>query len=289
MAKRPIVKRTEAEMIRLLRARHSEAAGNGRAHAFVDHVRDAAGFDAVRTIDAMSMGLWPSRGLIIDAFEIKCSRSDWLKELRDPSKAEAFCKRADRFWLVVGDAQIVKDGELPDGWGLLAAQGTGDTARLVQKVAPTMLRPFQTPEQSRTPGGAPLPPGLTRSFLASLMRAATAQAAATPEEIEDARTHARASADAMYKAQLESARADVDSLGGIIRDFEQASGVSIRTWRLEKGEAGRIGEAVAAVLRQDAQADMARQRLERQAEALRTAAEATERALAQLREQDGGG
>jgi hypothetical protein len=44
-------------------------------------VRDAAGFDSKRSADVITVATWPSRGLAIHGFEVKCSRSDWLREL----------------------------------------------------------------------------------------------------------------------------------------------------------------------------------------------------------------
>jgi hypothetical protein len=55
---------------------------------------------------------------------VKVSRSDWLTELRDPEKAEAFRPYMHYWWLVVSDASIVRDGELPEGWGLIVKSGS---------------------------------------------------------------------------------------------------------------------------------------------------------------------
>jgi len=49
--------------------------------------------------------------------EIKVSRSDWLAELRDPSKAEAWARHC-HYWYIVAPADVVRD-DLPEGWGLL--------------------------------------------------------------------------------------------------------------------------------------------------------------------------
>lgn len=46
-------------------------------YVYLRQVRDAAGFDAGRTIDALAVGTWPSRGMHVIAHEIKSSRSDW--------------------------------------------------------------------------------------------------------------------------------------------------------------------------------------------------------------------
>jgi hypothetical protein len=54
---------------------------------------------------------------------VKVSRSDWLRELKDPSKAAEFIPYMNCWWLAVSDKRIVRPGELPDDWGLLALRG----------------------------------------------------------------------------------------------------------------------------------------------------------------------
>jgi len=66
----------------------------------------------------------------IHGFEVKVSRADWLSELRDPSKAEAWSRHCHYFWLVVSDKSIVQD-DLPEGWGLLVRGKAG--LRVVKK------------------------------------------------------------------------------------------------------------------------------------------------------------
>ncbi|WP_026912310.1 hypothetical protein [Patulibacter minatonensis] len=262
-----IVKRTEGEMIAMLRRRHEQTSGNGDAYAFIPHVRDAAGFDARRTIDGYAMHLWKSRGLTIDAFEIKCSRSDWLRELKDPQKADGFCERADRFWLVVGDAAIVKDGELPPTWGLLVAQGGGDTARLVQKVEAPRLRPWVG-----TKGEVqPLPPGLDRSFLAALLRAATKTSGVTNEELAAMHAETHEIANRMAAAAIERAENHAARLDAEIKAFEAAAGVSINGWHRHgpDGQATEVGKALRAVLAGSEEVDRLRDHLQRQAQRYR--------------------
>ena len=73
-----------------------------------------------RRADAVAMNMWRSRGHAIHGFEFKVSRSDWLRELRDPSKADAVAQYCDCWWLVIDGDNIIKDDELPEGWGLIA-------------------------------------------------------------------------------------------------------------------------------------------------------------------------
>lgn len=239
---------TERDMLRMLQTRHGERAGNGDAWVFMTHVRDAAGFNANRTLDAIAMSLWPSRGLLLDGFEIKCSRSDWLRELKDPAKADGFHARLDRFWLVVADPSIVQVGELPTTWGLLVARG----GKLVQSVAAPMLRPKSHD----------LPPAFGRSFLAAMLRATASTAAMAPEEIEKAKADAIEHAKVIIEGDLTVARSRVEALEGTIAAFQNASGLSLRGLDWRGRDPGEVGRAVRLVLDGEDRADRIRQRLE---------------------------
>jgi hypothetical protein len=92
------------------------------AYITLEEVRDATGFDGNRTADAMAISLYRSRGKAIYGFEMKVSRNDWLKELKQPEKAESIMRYCNYWGLVVPDKSIVKDGELPPSWGMYVAQ-----------------------------------------------------------------------------------------------------------------------------------------------------------------------
>jgi len=98
------------------------------------------------------MSLWPSRGLELTGVEIKSSRSDWLAELKNPSKAEAVCRYCDHWYVLAAADGIVRDDELPPTWGLMVKARAG--VRVVRQ-APK-LQPTQIP----------------REFLASVLRSA---------------------------------------------------------------------------------------------------------------------
>lgn len=125
---------TERTMLERLNVRYGSVNANGFRYARAEHVRVTAGFDARRTCDYMALDLWPGglgpnrTGPLLHGHEVKVSRSDWLTELRDPDKAEAFRRFCDYWWLVVSEKSIVKPGELPVGWGLIVA--AGDSARV---------------------------------------------------------------------------------------------------------------------------------------------------------------
>ena len=92
------------------------------AYITLEEVRDATGFDGHRTADAIAISLYRSRGKAIWGFEMKVSRNDWLKELKQPEKAESIMRYCNYWGLVVPDKNIVKDGELPESWGMYVAQ-----------------------------------------------------------------------------------------------------------------------------------------------------------------------
>lgn len=158
-------KLTEADVLALLRERYTKVGNGGSGQfGFLTHVRDAAGFDARRTFDAVTIELWPSRGFAIDVFEVKVTRSDWQKELAEPAKAEAACAVADRFTMVAPSG-CIKDGELPMTWGLIEVVGDGSEAspwRLRAKKAAPWLDHGPTPTKDRP---------LSRPLLVSMLRA----------------------------------------------------------------------------------------------------------------------
>lgn len=80
-----------------------------------------------------------SRVRLRHGFEVKCSRSDWLREIAQPDKAMAWSRYVHCFWLVVPDKALVKPGELPEGWGLLAPRGGKLFAQPTAKINPKPL------------------------------------------------------------------------------------------------------------------------------------------------------
>lgn len=74
-------KETTRDLYRRLRNRYG---GNG--NVLLCGVGNGAGFGNDGWADAIAMQTWPSKGLRVIGFEVKASRSDWLKELDKPSK-----------------------------------------------------------------------------------------------------------------------------------------------------------------------------------------------------------
>lgn len=245
---------TEASLLELLRARHTRS-GNGGAgeYAFLTHVRNEAGFAATRTLDALTVSLWPSRGMELHGYELKCSRSDWVRELREPAKAEAFIGRLDRFSLVIADASIVADGELPPTWGLVVAKGK----RLVTAVAAPKLIPTHD--------------RISRSWLVCMLRAAGAvpemESACVLAAKQQAREEGREAAAAeveRLRARLSDAVKQADIAQRQCVDVFSALGMEAPYYQAAERLSG-IAAAVRAVVAGDEEVIRARQRLGRMA------------------------
>lgn len=149
-------------MLNLLAARYTSIREGTYADRWVraEHVKSHLSFASKRVIDFIAADKWPGHpygsSLALHGHEVKVSRSDWLTELRDPEKSEAFRRYMHHWWLVVPDKSIVKPGELPTGWGLMTI--AGGKLRAVTKA------PRYEPE--------PLPLDLSISFAAAAARTA---------------------------------------------------------------------------------------------------------------------
>lgn len=161
------IKYTERMMLDLLHRRYSQTnPGNGPRYAVAEHVKNQAGFDARRCADFIAVDCWPSRGIAMHGHEVKVSRRDWLTELKDPSKADAFKRYMDHWWLVVPDLNIVRPGELPDGWGLLVTSNRQSTGKWPKNHAPVVEQCLRV----KVPAPRLTPEPLPKEILATLMR-----------------------------------------------------------------------------------------------------------------------
>lgn len=184
---------TAAEIKALIRAKYPV-----REWALAFEVSNGTGSEARRHADAVAMNLWPSRGLAIHGFEFKVYRNDWLRELQNPAKAEPVAQYCDYWWLVTGPG-IVKDGELPDTWGLMEVQ----EGKLVT------VKP--APQKDAVPAGRP--------FMAALFRKMSEVDSAEIEQIASKRV-----------AELDAIRK---------QSFERVSGLDLEDWSLHPEEFGK--------------------------------------------------
>lgn len=206
---------TTGEVMDRLRKRYADT-----GYAVLREVGDATGARHKRWADAICMSLWPSRGLTLIGFEIKVSRTDWLKELKDPSKADAICRYCDRWYVVAGDASIIKPGELPPTWGLLVPHGDG------LKVS------VEAPELTPQP--------FDRGFVAAIMRRACEQSV---DEIAIKAAYEKGRAEEYKRSNDREARTfadlrkQIEKLEKSRSEFERDVGVSLDwRWR-DPGEA----------------------------------------------------
>ena len=95
-------------------------------YAFIEQVPNATSGRKSRTADAMAMGCWESKGIHLEGFEVKVSRSDWRNELKDMTKSAVFEQHCHRWWIVAAKG-IVKPEEMPSQWGLMEPLGGGLT------------------------------------------------------------------------------------------------------------------------------------------------------------------
>lgn len=193
--------------------------------ALVEQVRSAPGFSALRTADAVAVGLWESTGCVWEGFELKVSRSDWLREARQAAKAEPFLDKLHRFWLVVppGVAQL---GEVPTSWGMLELFGN----RLrIKKAAPQLLH------------GAQWQPGL--KFVSAVMRRVWegAPAEAAVQAREEA---AQAKGVAEGSARQRPLEGRLRALEANLKAFEDLTGIRIDEYQPPERHAERFAQLV---------------------------------------------
>lgn len=194
-------------------------------------VSNAAGYNRTRSADAVAMNLWPSRGLAVHGVEIKLTRSDWLRELRDPAKSEPIQKYCDRWWVAVADDSVAQPEELPATWGLLVLRGK----KLVQVKEAPVLKPEP----------------LTRGFIAALLRRASegmVHEARVAELVEEKIEQRAASRQHRVDGELRETRAKLAALEKQVAEFEMASGVRIHESWSYHVDAARVGAAVRAIL-----------------------------------------
>jgi hypothetical protein len=137
-------------------------------------VSNGTGANSHRYADAVAMNMWPSRGLAIHGIEMKVSRSDWQRELSDPSKADEIHQHCDFWWLAAAPGVVKDINEIPIGWGYLALNEVKDQEAAN---APRLRVKRQAAQIPGRPGD------IKRSFVAAILRA-----------------HERADADATNRA-----------------------------------------------------------------------------------------
>jgi hypothetical protein len=172
----------------------------------MEEVAPATG-GGTRYADAVAMNLWRSRGHQVVGFEIKASRGDWLRELKQPEKAEDVYQYCDQWW-IVAPRGIVKEGELPVSWGLFELRDSG----VVQVKAAPKLEPDP----------------LTREFIASMMRRGHEQINSIAERLQRlAVVEARNEIDNRIQEEIERRTRRFKELAEKVAEFEKQTGLRI--------------------------------------------------------------
>lgn len=86
--------------------------------SFFEEVGDSGSGSGVYA-DGVAINMWASRGYAITGFEVKASRSDWLRELKKPEKSEPILSKCD-YWYLVAAEGVYQDDEVPVNWGILS-------------------------------------------------------------------------------------------------------------------------------------------------------------------------
>lgn len=213
----------------------------GTEAAVIGQVANSTGAGVRRHIDAVAIGLWPSRGLYIHAIEIKISHGDLKRELDNPAKADEIARYCDAFYIAAPFGPI--EG-VPESWGWYTIiDGKAKKVKKAEQI-----------ECSR----------LTKSFVAAIARRLVEQAA--PEAmLEEAKELGRAEARKQFSAELRRANdaelaairkyqilessmrgIDVDAVNqmrAIIRNFRGEVG-SLNAIRVNAAEIQRHADAI---------------------------------------------
>lgn len=119
---------TSQVLIHMLREKHSPKEG----WATFQELPTTTGFAGQpRYIDFFAFNVWPSTNYRTVAYEVKVSRSDFLNEIKDPTKRQPAEEFASECYFVVPTG-LIKPDEVPEGWGLMTG---GDGGLRTVKIA----------------------------------------------------------------------------------------------------------------------------------------------------------
>ncbi len=201
-----------------------------------------AGTGGARYMDALAMNLFRSRGMEVHGFEIKVTRSDWLRELKDPAKADPLARFCDRYWIVAPEGAkrpLIPTSELPPTWGLLVPR------------AGTLYAQVPAPKREAEP--------LSRGFVATILRRAVDDGSMDFDgRIRDAVREERGRLAKVHAKELEERTAP-------LRRLEAALGMSIEAWDRTPED---VASAVKLVLKGQDETAAIRRRMEWAREAL---------------------
>jgi hypothetical protein len=152
------------------------------------------------------------------------SRGDWLRELKDPDKAETIAQYCERWW-IVAPKEIVRKEELPVTWGLLELEN--DKLRVAVQ-AP--LLPDRQP--------------LSRPFIAALLRRSSEIDQGQVNKLVSVKvSEIRARDEERNASTIKSRTRSLTEKLERVEAIEKAAGISLTGW----GASAEIGHAIKAI------------------------------------------
>lgn len=111
------------DLVNLIRQRYPLNRPDGyQSHVVLEQVPDGTGMHHKHWIDAVVFSLWASKGLTRFAFEVKISRSDFIRELQNPLKHQWAIECFHELWFVAPQ-DVIQLEELPPNIGWLCPRG----------------------------------------------------------------------------------------------------------------------------------------------------------------------
>lgn len=225
---RPLISQDErvVSLMEMIRKRH-----DGDGWYLFEELANGTGYKVRGWADAAALGVWPSRGYEFHGYEVKISREDLKRELRDPTKADNIGRYCHFWWLVLADEKLMDGLVVPEVWGILVPRGK--ILRVLRK-APRVKTP--------TPFDA--------AFCAAMIRNVVKTWVPRHEHErmrESALERARAELAADRRVEASQHEREVIDLRHRIERFKKESGVDISdlsTWELRD-----VGRAVKALVR----------------------------------------
>ena len=205
--------------------------GEGNRYVVAVQVNNGAGFGFGRTLDAIVFDTWPSKGLGLEGIEVKVSKGDLRRELQHPDKSAQFIEYLDTF-SICAPKEVLADGMrdlIPKRWGIYTLTDEGALR--------TVRKPLYLHDDGRDRKV------LDRSIAAAFCRALV-QRSLSREAENAAHDRGYEQGVAWSKREADSLRFERNNLVDRIKEFEEASGVQIDSYRGQQ----QIGEAVKFVL-----------------------------------------
>lgn len=115
---------TSKDIVSLLRQKYQ------RGWLFITELRRSPGWVVDRTIDVFVMHQWPSEGFKRIAYEVKVSKSDFQREIKQPQKRKSFREMCNEFYFIA-PVGIIEAEKVPTDCGLIEVTPEGKFIKTV--------------------------------------------------------------------------------------------------------------------------------------------------------------